>query len=187
MSDSPLYESNEVEFPWEGRILVVANLQYDVRPTDLRDFFLPRGKIYRVDIERNKKGESNGLAFIEFASQADCEAAAELNGTENQGRRLKCKVSTKPPAELLRYYIRDINKRQVNDRVRQRIIEETINGKPDPTPIVKRERKSRVYKKERRNNDAKEYSHYSSDNSDYSDYSDSYYGYSDSYSYSDGY
>ena len=66
-------------FPYEGRILFVSNLNYDCRPQDLRDYFQPRGKLLRVDIERDRyTGEPNGLAFLEFASPADCESATEF-------------------------------------------------------------------------------------------------------------
>ncbi|KAH0786322.1 serine/arginine-rich SC35-like splicing factor SCL33 [Histomonas meleagridis] len=198
MSDSEIYETNEIEFPWEGRILVVSNLSYDVRPSDLRDHFAKLGKIYRVDIERNKHGESNGLGFIEFASPSDCNTAAEQDGLEFQGRKLKCKVALKPPAELVRFYIRDINKRQVSERIRQRIIDESQNGQPEPTPIPKRIRKTLPYKRRydkppSSKHHSKDYSsdYYSSPSYSYSsgysgsDYSD-YNSYSGSYSYSSG-
>ena len=196
MSDSEIYESNEIEFPWEGRILVVSNLSYDVRPSDLRDHFAKLGKIYRVDIERNKQGESNGLGFIEFASPSDCKTAAEQDGIEFQGRRLKCKVSVRPPPELVRFYIRDINKRQVSERIRQRIIDENQNGQPEPKPILKRIRKTLPYKRnyekfpqnnKRHSNDYSDYYSRSSNSysSSYSSSGYSYYSsYSGSYSYS---
>jgi RNA recognition motif-containing protein len=35
-------KNSEIEFPWEGRILSVTNLNFDVRPGDLRDLFMKR-------------------------------------------------------------------------------------------------------------------------------------------------
>lgn len=178
------YNDNDI-FEWEGRILVAANLPYNVTPVGLRDFFAPKGKILRVDIERNKQGESNGLGFVEFYSAADCAAAAELHGTQFEGRTLKCKVSTRPPPELLRFYIRDPKNRPINDRVRQNIIEEAKNGPIDhqprnnrkttrPRKFFKRVNKDQSNPDQENQNDTKsgEYSYsYSSGYSEYS-YSD---------------
>jgi RNA recognition motif-containing protein len=124
--------SEEQTLPWEGRVLAVTNLAYDVRPTDLRDFFAPKGKILRVDIERGKDGTTNGLAFVEFAEKSDCESALDLQGAQFHGRTMKCKISTRPPPELLRFYIRPVNQRPISDRIRQRIIEDARNGTRTP-------------------------------------------------------
>jgi RNA recognition motif-containing protein len=118
------------EFPWEGRILAVTNLSYDVSPSALRDFFAPKGKLLRVDIERGKDGQANGLAFVEFATVNDCQAAAELHGSQFQGRTMKCKQSTRPPPELVRFYIRHPDNRPINDHVRAKIIKEALGGSP---------------------------------------------------------
>lgn len=138
------YDDNEI-FDWQGRILIAANLAYNVTPVGLRDFFAPKGKILRVDIERNKQGESNGLGFVEFYSAADAAAAVELHGTQFEGRTLKCKLATNPPAELTRFYIRDPKNRPLNDRVRQNIIEEAKNG-----PITRQPRNNRKTTKPRK-------------------------------------
>jgi RNA recognition motif-containing protein len=129
----PLFQSSIVrqmaaEFPWEGRVLAVTNLSYDVRPSDLRDFFAPKGKLLRVDIERGKDGQANGLAFVEFATVADCQSGSELHGTQFQGRMMKCKPSTRPPPELVRFYIRLPDNRPINDHIRARIIKEAREG-----------------------------------------------------------
>jgi RNA recognition motif-containing protein len=121
-------------FPWEGRILTITNLAYSVRPSELRDFFAPKGKLLRVDIERGKDGQANGLAFIEFATVADCQAAAELYGSQFQGRTMKCKPATRPPPELLRFYIRPPDGRPINDRIRERIIREARGEGGDRRP-----------------------------------------------------
>lgn len=143
----------EVDFPWEGRILSVKNLAFHVKPTDLRDFFAPRGKILRVDIERSKDGNSNGLGFVEFASKADCSAAAEMHGTQFEGRTMKCTVATKPPPELIRFYIRTVNDRPISDRVRRRIIDEAKG--------ISHEHRRRRYRKNREDigSDGEEYSY----------------------------
>ncbi|OHT11258.1 hypothetical protein TRFO_19352 [Tritrichomonas foetus] len=184
-------ETGEEIFPWEGRILVAANLPYDVTPAQLRDYFAPRGKILRVDIERNKQGDSNGLGFVEFLAPADCAAAAELHGTQFEGRTLKCKVSTRPPPELLRFYIRPPDNRPLNDRVRKNIIDEWRNGgpterKPRSERVVKKPRHFPRYKRNQNNKNENSETP-KGGNDQYSDYSDSYGYYSDSgsYSYSD--
>lgn len=123
MDEDPA-KDREVEFPWEGRILSIRNLGYDVKPSDVRDFFAPRGKILRVDLERRKSGGTNGLGFVEFASAADCAAAAELHGSQFFGRTMKCEPATLPPSELVRFYIRAPENRPVSDRIRRNIIEE---------------------------------------------------------------
>lgn len=145
---------SEVEFSWEGRILSVKNLAYHVKPTDLRDYFASSGKILRVDIERAKDGNSNGLAFIEFASAADCNSAARLHGTQFEGRTMKCDVATKPPPELIRFYIRPVNDRPISDRVRKRIIDEAKG-------ISHENRRRRRYRKNREDigSDGNEYSY----------------------------
>jgi len=118
--------------PWEGRILVVTNLSYDVRPTALKDFLTQKGKVYRVDIERTKKGGSNGLAFVEFATSTDAQAAVTLHGTQFEGRTMKCQVSTNPPPELVRFYIRPPENRPVSKHTRRRIIEEAMRPAEEP-------------------------------------------------------
>lgn len=170
------YEEEDLEdiFQWKGRILVCANLNYNVRPCDLRELFAPKGKLLRVDIEKDHSGNSNGLGFVEFASPADCEAATELNLTQFQGRILKCKISEKPPPELIRFYIRRPEKRPINEGVRQRIIDEARNGPREMTEAPNRPHtfphRKKTFQK-RRNSD--------------SDYSSSYGSYSYSSSESD--
>lgn len=124
MSEQEQATEREYEFPWEGRILSIRNLGYEVKPSDVRDFFAPRGKILRVDLERKKTGGTNGLGFVEFASAADCESATELQGTQFFGRTMKCEVATMPPSELVRFYIRAPENRPISDRIRRKIIEE---------------------------------------------------------------
>ena len=156
---------------YAGRILFVSNLNFDCRPCDLRDLFQPKGKLWRVDIERDRNGEPNGLAFLEFASPADCEIATDLNGTQFMGRNIKCRIADNPPPELTRFYIRPLENRPISDKVKQRIIQEAYNGPIETGPAPHREHRPTGYRK-RRNS----YSDYS-----YSDYS--YSGYSD-YDYS---
>lgn len=117
-------QEEDIPFPWEGRILSVTNLPYNYRPMDLRDFFARRGKILRVDVERSSAGKTNGLGFIEFATESDCTSAAALTGSNINGRTMKCRVATNPPPELVRFYVRQLNDRPVSDRVRARILDE---------------------------------------------------------------
>jgi len=158
----------EETFPWNGRILVCANLAYDVTPTDLRDHFIRKGKLLRVDVERNKAGDPNGLAFIEFNSASDCSSATEFDQSQFHGRTLKCKVASNPPAELIRYYIRPLDKRPINDRVRERI----LSGEPERSgPSSLMTRKFRGRRDNRRPMERKQdYSDYTYYYSDYSDY-----------------
>lgn len=166
-------------FSWDGRIIVVTNLPYEVRPSDLRDFFAPKGKLLRVDIERSKEGGSNGLGYIEFLSPSDAESALSLDHTQFNGRTIKCKLSTKPPAELIRFYIRDPDNRPINDNARQRIIEEAQFGPQERklAPIKRPHFRKRHFKDR---NDQQ-----GGDTKGNGDYSDAQYDYSYSDEYSD--
>ena len=128
---------NESIFPWEGRILIAMNLHFEVTPTKLRDFLISKGKILRVDVERDRQGGANGIAFIEFNSAADAESALQLNGQQFGGRKFMCKISDHPPPELVRYYIRDPMNRPISDKIRQRIIDEAMNGSHERRQIEK--------------------------------------------------
>ena len=116
--------NSEVKFPWEGRIVMAQNLPYDISPTELRDFLISKGKILRVDIERDKAGQANGIGYIEFNSKADAESSLSLNGQQLGGRKFKCYISNNPPPELIRFYIRNPMERPVGERIKQRILEQ---------------------------------------------------------------
>lgn len=165
--------TNPNPFPYEGRILLVMNLPYDVSPTQVRDFLISKGQILRVDLEKDHAGQMNGMGFIEFNNPDDCKAALELNGTQFGGRTFKCKFADHPPPELTRFYIRQPVDRPVPDKVRQTIINEWKYGPSEnkktgpPKRALKHKslRKRNTYKKPEDQNDR--------NSSGYSDYSDS--------------
>lgn len=167
-------EDEEI-FGYEGRIVICANLHYDCRPSDLRDLFLPCGKLLRVDIERTKKGDSNGLGFLEFEQPNEARSAVdEFHGKEFMNRTLKCKICENPPPELTRFYIRPLNKRIVSDRVRQRIIEEAKTGIPYKSgPIPNRDDMRHRRRLQRRFNEQKRAESKSYSSSSYSSSSES--------------
>jgi RNA recognition motif-containing protein len=56
--------------------LYVGNLSRDVSEDELRQEFLPFGKVISVSIIKNKNnGESKGFAFVEMETKAEGEAA----------------------------------------------------------------------------------------------------------------
>lgn len=171
-------DSSTIEnpFPYEGRILLITNLPYDVSPTQVRDFLLCKGHLLRVDLEKDHAGQMSGMGFVEFNNASDCQSALDLNGAQFGGRTFKCKIAERPPPELTRFYIRQPEDRPVAEKVRQKIINQWKYGISDtpqqPRPHIRREHKikPRRYQRpppEQVETDERE--------PEYSDYSDSYY------------
>jgi cold-inducible RNA-binding protein len=70
--------------------LYVGNLSYDTNETELRELFTPFGEpdTARVITDRDT-GRSKGFGFVEFADNAQANAAmSALNGKEVNGRAL---------------------------------------------------------------------------------------------------
>ncbi len=75
--------------------LYVGNLSKQVNDSQLNELATPYGKILSANVatERNS-GESKGFGFVEFATDAEANAAITgLNGREVNGQALKVNES----------------------------------------------------------------------------------------------
>jgi cold-inducible RNA-binding protein len=70
--------------------LYVGNLSYNSGENDLRDLFSAYGTVESVAVITDRDtGRSKGFGFVEFANDAEAQAAiAGLNGKEVSGRAL---------------------------------------------------------------------------------------------------
>ncbi|MFY9550400.1 MAG: RNA-binding protein [Thermoanaerobaculia bacterium] len=70
--------------------LYVGNLSYSANETELRDLFGAYGAVESVAVITDRDtGRSKGFGFVEFANDAEAQAAiAGLNGKEVSGRSL---------------------------------------------------------------------------------------------------
>lgn len=70
--------------------LFVGNLSYDVRESDLRDFFQPVGQLSAVILPMDREtGKPRGFAFVEFADKAQAdEAVRRFNNQPLKGRNI---------------------------------------------------------------------------------------------------
>jgi cold-inducible RNA-binding protein len=70
--------------------LYVGNLSYDTGEAELRDLFSQYGAVESVAVITDRdSGRSKGFGFVEFAADAEAQAAvAGLNGKEVKGRAL---------------------------------------------------------------------------------------------------
>lgn len=70
--------------------LYVGNLSYETGESELRDLFSPYGTVESVSVITDRdSGRSKGFGFVEFADQAQAEAAISgLNAKEVGGRSL---------------------------------------------------------------------------------------------------
>ena len=73
-----------------SRKLYVGGLPYTVSDEQLSELFSPHGTVESARIITDRMtGRSRGFGFVEMATQAEAEAAAEsLNGTQLEGRSL---------------------------------------------------------------------------------------------------
>ena len=71
--------------------IYVANLSFDLRDEDLKEFFTPFGEVSSAKIIMDKMtSRSRGFGFVEMADDtAGQKAIAELDGQDVQGRPLK--------------------------------------------------------------------------------------------------
>ena len=70
--------------------IYVGNLSYEVTEDDLKMAFKEFGQVESISIIKDKySGQSKGFGFVEFASNAEGQAAIDgLNGKELKGRTL---------------------------------------------------------------------------------------------------
>ncbi|GAB4435384.1 MAG: RNA-binding protein [Anaerolineae bacterium] len=71
--------------------LYVGNLPYQTTEADLHDLFSEAGEVVSVIIVANRDtGRSRGFGFVEFATEAEAEAARQrFDGFEYEGRTLR--------------------------------------------------------------------------------------------------
>lgn len=94
------------KYSWQGRIVFVSNMNYHWRAQDIMIIMRQFGRVYRVDLGRNKLGRSTGYAFIEFADQEHAKTAVKyMDQAEYQGRFIRCELAKFPPQELIEMYV----------------------------------------------------------------------------------
>eukprot|EP00091_Calanus_sinicus_P008859 TRINITY_DN21114_c0_g1_i1.p1 TRINITY_DN21114_c0_g1~~TRINITY_DN21114_c0_g1_i1.p1 ORF type:complete len:117 (-),score=18.44 TRINITY_DN21114_c0_g1_i1:97-447(-) len=65
--------------PPNSRLFIVCGKE--LTEDDFRDAFEPHGTVEKIEIHRDKKGESKGIAYIKFSKTSEAaEAIEELNG-----------------------------------------------------------------------------------------------------------
>lgn len=70
--------------------LYVGSLNYRTRDNELRDFFAEKGDVAEAIVIMDKMTDrSRGFGFVTMGSEADMEAALELDNQELDGRRIK--------------------------------------------------------------------------------------------------
>ena len=70
-------------------MLFVAGVSRSVSENELRDLFAKHGSVLGVRLVRNPDGVHRGFAFVEMATQAECdEAKKNLSGLDVKGRTL---------------------------------------------------------------------------------------------------
>lgn len=80
--------------------IYVANLNFDLRDEDLKQFFIPYGEVSSAKIIMDKAtGRSRGFGFVEMADdEAGKKAISELDGSTVEGRPIKVNEA-KPKAD----------------------------------------------------------------------------------------
>ena len=87
----------------EGRAIpskiFVGNLSYDTTGQQLSDFLAEAGEIVDVFLPNDRAtGRPRGFAFVEFATEAEAEAAIErFDGSELGGRNLRINAADDRP------------------------------------------------------------------------------------------
>lgn len=78
--------------------LFIGNLPYSATEDQLSNVFAPYGEIVDLKIITDKfSGRSKGIAFIEYASEDQAQAAIEgVNETEMDGRKLIVNIARPP-------------------------------------------------------------------------------------------
>jgi len=71
--------------------IYVANLSFDVKDEDLREFFAPYGEVTSAKVIMDKvTGRSRGFGFVEMSDdEAAKKAIAELDGATVENRAIK--------------------------------------------------------------------------------------------------
>jgi squamous cell carcinoma antigen recognized by T-cells 3 len=103
MSDVAVYEPN---------VVYVNNLSWTVTVDELRAAFAPAGTVEDVRLPRRKDGALKGFAYVEFADDADVDAAVALNKMQISGREAWVRRSKPPKPKPGGKVLRGVTKRQ---------------------------------------------------------------------------
>jgi RNA recognition motif-containing protein len=69
--------------------LYVGNLSWGTTDADLQNLFSQKGAVTSATVLKGPDGRSRGFGFVEFANDADAQAAIDaFNGYELDGRKL---------------------------------------------------------------------------------------------------
>jgi len=68
--------------------IIVKGLAYAASEHDLKELFAEAGNVTNVNLLKDQDGNSKGIAFVKFDTEAGQTAGTELNGTEHMGREL---------------------------------------------------------------------------------------------------
>jgi len=75
--------------------VILKNLAYGVTDFDIRRHFQPAGNIVNVTLLKDRKTqEPNGIAFVDFGSTEQVDAAIKMNDTALKGRKMHVSYST---------------------------------------------------------------------------------------------
>jgi RNA recognition motif. (a.k.a. RRM, RBD, or RNP domain) len=76
-----------------GNKVLAQNLSFSVTEDDLKEFFLEnKVRAIKVMIMKNERGQSTGMAIIEFSSNQDADYVVKnLSGTDVGGRQVNFK------------------------------------------------------------------------------------------------
>jgi RNA recognition motif-containing protein len=79
--------------------IYVANLSFDVKDEDLREFFAPYGEVTSAKVIMDKvTGRSRGFGFVEMSDEtAAKKAIAELDGATVENRAIKVNEAKPKP------------------------------------------------------------------------------------------
>ncbi len=91
--------------------IYVANLSFDVKDEDLREFFTPYGEVTSAKVIMDKvTSRSRGFGFVEMSDDAAAKKAiAELDGATVENRAIKVNEA-KPKEDKPAYGGRDNNR-----------------------------------------------------------------------------
>jgi len=89
----------------EGRELHITSLDPSLTEDDVKEVFSKYGKVEKVNILKNRAGESKGAAFVSFEKKEEATAALDLDKTKLKSRILNVEMSVgknfKPTATSL--------------------------------------------------------------------------------------
>lgn len=80
----------------------VGNMQFDVKESDLKEYFSQVGEVINTKIIYDPRGLSKGFGYVQFANiEASQQAVEKLNNEVYMGRRLNVQYLAKPAANRM--------------------------------------------------------------------------------------